>query len=165
LVLSTLHTNNAAGSFPRLLDLGVNPKVVSSAINVSIAQRLVRKLCDACKKETLLEGKDKELVEKILSKIADPGYLEGIQREKVWEPVGCAECNGLGYKGRMGVFEAILVDAEIEKAALANPSERDIRQAALPQELLTLEEDGILKALSGSTSLNELERVIDLSSA
>lgn len=160
LVLSTLHTNNAAGSFPRLLDLGVNPKVISSAINVSIAQRLVRKLCDKCKREVALEGEKKAYVEKVIAGIADPSYLEGVQQEKIWEPVGCEECHGLGYKGRIGVYEAILVDGEIEKAVIANPSERDIRAAAKSQNLLSLEEDGVLKALSGITSLEELSRVV-----
>ena len=164
LVLSTLHTNNAAGSFPRLLDLGVNPKVISSALNVSIAQRLVRTLCQACKKETLLEGKDKEVVEKILGNIPDPVYLEGIQRKNTWVPVGCSECSGLGFKGRIGVFEAIVVDSEIEKAIIINPSERDIRGAAKSQKLLTLVEDGVIKVLMGTTALEELDRVVDLSS-
>ncbi|MEX2013836.1 MAG: GspE/PulE family protein [Parcubacteria group bacterium] len=163
LVLSTLHTNNAAGSFPRLLDLGVNPKVISSAINVSIAQRLVRKLCQACKKEKLLEGKTKEMIEKVLSGISDQTYLDGIQREHVWSAVGCAECNNLGFKGRIGVYEAILVDREIEKAVITNPSERDIREAAKSQKLLTLVEDGIIKALTGTTTIEELDRVVDLS--
>ncbi|MDP3763888.1 MAG: GspE/PulE family protein [bacterium] len=164
LVLSTLHTNNAAGSFPRLLDLGVNPKVISSALNVSIAQRLVRQLCQACKKEIPLAGTNKEMVEKILENIPDPAYLEGIQRKHTWASVGCPECSGLGFKGRIGVFEAILVDNEIEKAVIINPSERDIREAAKSQKLLTLVEDGIIKVLSGVTTLEELDRVVDLSS-
>lgn len=163
LVLSTLHTNNAAGAFPRLLDLGVNPKVISSALNISIAQRLVRTLCSNCKKEKLLEGKDKETVDRILSGITDVTYLTGIQREKVWQAVGCPECNGLGYKGRIGVYEAVLVDDAIEKAVIENPSERDIREAAKAQNLLTLPQDGVLKALNGVTTLEELERVVDLS--
>ncbi|KKW15510.1 MAG: hypothetical protein UY54_C0008G0001, partial [Parcubacteria group bacterium GW2011_GWA2_50_10b] len=162
LVLSTLHTNNAAGSFPRLLDLGINPKVMSSAVNISIAQRLVRTLCQACKKETVLEGREKELVEKILAGITDQSYLEGVQKEKHWTSVGCPECNGLGYKGRIGVYEAILVDNEIEKAVIANPSERDIREAAKKQDLLTLEQDGILKVLNGVTTLEELGRVVNM---
>src|SRR3989339_739023 len=164
LVLSTLHTNNAAGSFPRLLDLGVNPKVISSALNVSIAQRLVRTLCQACKKETLLEGKDKEVVEKILGNIPDPVYLEGIQRKNTWVPVGCSECSGIGFRGRIGIYEAILIDDKIEKAVITNPSERDIREAAKGQKLLTLVQDGIIKVLSGITTLEELDRVVDLSS-
>jgi type IV pilus assembly protein PilB len=165
LVFSTLHTNNAAGTFPRLLDLGVNAKVVSSALNVAIAQRLVRTLCEKCKKEKVLAGKDKETVERILAGIADASYLEGLQREKVWVPGegGCAACNGLGYKGRIGVYEAILMDERIEKAVNENPSERDIREAAKPQNLLTLPQDGVIKALEGTTTLEELDRVIGLS--
>ncbi|MDB5266785.1 MAG: pilB1 [Parcubacteria group bacterium] len=164
LVLSTLHTNTAAGSFPRLIDLGVNPKIISSALNVAIAQRLVRKLCDTCKKEVLLEGKQKEIVDRALAGITDPTYLEGIQREKSFEPVGCEACHNLGFKGRIGVYEAVLVDANIEKAVIDNPSERDIESAAKPQHLLNLAEDGILKVLKGETSLPELARVLDLSS-
>ncbi len=163
LVFSTLHTNNAAGSFPRLLDLGVNSKVVSSALNVSLAQRLVRTLCKTCKKEVTIAGRDKELMDRILSGVTDPTYLENIQREKLYVPVGCEACNNLGYKGRIGVYEAILIDAEIEKAVLSNPSERDIREAANKQKLLTMAQDGLIKALEGKTSMEELERVIDLS--
>ena len=163
LVLSTLHTNNAAGSFPRLLDLGVNPKVISSALNISIAQRLVRKLCQVCKKEVPLEGTNKTMVDKVLSNILDQTYLEGVQKEHIWTSVGCTECNGLGFKGRIGVFEAVLVDSEIAKVVIANPSERDIRAAAKSQKLLTLAEDGVIKVLAGVTTLEELDRVVDLS--
>jgi type IV pilus assembly protein PilB len=165
LVLSTLHTNNAAGSFPRLLDLGINPKVVSSALNISIAQRLVRTLCQNCRKETLLEGAQKEKVEKIIETITDKAYLNEVDRTKAWIPVGCPECNNLGYKGRIGIYEAILVDASIEKVVIENPSERDIREAAKSQNMLTLAQDGILKVLKGLTTLEELDRVVDLSSS
>lgn len=163
LVFSTLHTNNAAGSFPRLLDLRVNSKVISSALNISIAQRLVRTLCDKCKKEVPLEGKDKEIVDKIISEISDKTYLEGLDTTKIYKPVGCESCNNSGYKGRTGVHEAILMDAAIEEAVLRNPSERDIREAAKPQNLLTLAQDGIIKVLEGKTSIDELDRVVDLS--
>ncbi|MBX4181438.1 type II/IV secretion system protein [Candidatus Parcubacteria bacterium] len=163
LVLSTLHTNNAAGAFPRLLDLGVNSKVISSALSISIAQRLARTLCEACKKEVVLEGEAKKTVERIVGEIEDKTYLEGVQQEKVWAPVGCPECNNLGYRGRIGIFEAVLVDSEIEKAVIENPSERDIREAAKKQKLLTLPQDGVVKALQGLTTLDELDRVVDLS--
>ncbi|MDB5254081.1 MAG: pilB1 [Parcubacteria group bacterium] len=162
LVLSTLHTNNAAGSFPRLLDLGVNPKVISSALNVSIAQRLVRVLCPICRKEVPLSAEQKALVDKALAKVTDQTYLEGVQREHMFEPVGCDKCHD-GFKGRIGVFEAILVDEHIEQAVINNPSERDINTASRTQNLLKLEEDGILKVLNGTTSLSELSRVLDLS--
>ena len=164
LVLSTLHTNNAAGSFPRLLDLGINPKVISSALNISIAQRLVRKLCEECKKEIPLSGDHKDLVDKVLKNIKDPTYIENVQREKVWTSVGCEKCGGLGFKGRIGIYEAILTTDEIEKVVTTNPSERDIRVAAESQGLLTILEDGVLKALEGITTLEELGRVVDLSS-
>ena len=164
LVLSTLHTNNAAGSFPRLLDLGVNPKVVSSALNVSIAQRLVRTLCETCKKKIPLESKNKEVIDKVLAQIPDSVYLDGIQRVHIWAAVGCPKCNSIGFRGRIGIYEAILIDDKIEKAVITNPSERDIREAAKGQKLLTLVQDGIIKVLSGITTLEELDRVVDLSS-
>lgn len=163
LVFSTLHTNNAAGTFPRLLDLGINPKVISSAINISMAQRLVRKLCIECKKEVPLEAETKTLIDKVVAGITDKEYTTGLQTEKMWQPVGCEKCNGLGYKGRLGVYEAILVDEKIEEAVNKNPSERDIEAAARSQNLLSLVEDGILKVLKGETSLDELKRVVDLS--
>lgn len=165
LVLSTLHTNNAAGSFPRLIDLGVNPKVISSALNVSIAQRLVRTLCQSCKKEVVIEGKDKEVIERILGGITDKSYLEGVKTDKMWTTGGgsCDKCSGLGYKGRIGVYEAVLVDNDIEKVVIENPSERDIKETAKKQRLLTIAQDGILKVLKGSTTLEELDRVVDLS--
>lgn len=163
LVLSTLHTNTAAGTFPRLLDLGINPKVVSSAVNIAIAQRLVRKLCDKCKKEVVLEGEVKNTFDKVLDKIVDKSYLDNVQREKMWKAVGCPECNGSGFNDRLNIFEAILVDENIEKAVVTNPSERDIELVARAQGLLNLVEDGLLKVLNGETSLEELGRVIDLS--
>lgn len=163
LVLSTLHTNNAAGTFPRLLDLGVNPKVISSAVNISIAQRLVRKLCPTCKKEESLVGKKKEMFDRVINGIIDQSYVKDLQREKVWTPVGCEACNGLGYKGRMGVYEAILVDQNIEKTVTENPSERDIEAVSRGQGLPNLVEDGFIKILKGETSFEELERVVDIS--
>ncbi len=164
LVFSTLHTNNAAGSFPRLLDLGVNSKVISSALSLSMAQRLVRMVCDKCKVETKLEGKDRELVDKVLAGVTNPKYLEGIQREKIWKAKegGCEACGNLGYRSRIGVHEAIIVDAEVEKAVLNNPSERDIVEAAKAQGLLNLNQDGVLKVLQGKTTLEELDRVVGL---
>jgi type IV pilus assembly protein PilB len=162
LVLSTLHTNNAAGSFPRLMDLGVNPKVITSAINISIAQRLVRVLCPDCKKETVPDETQKKIIDSTLEGVADKSYLEGVQKEKIWISVGCDKCNKLGFLGRIGVFEAILADEAIEKVVLTNPSEREIRKAAEPQNILTMKQDGIIKVLQGTTSMDELARVIDL---
>ena len=162
LVFSTLHTNSAAGSFPRLIDLGINTKTMTSAINIALAQRLVRKLCPYCKKEVALEGKDKDSVNIALSQIKDPSLLEGIQKEKIWQAVGCEKCNGSGYKGRIGIYEAIITDENLERAVRENPSERDIKRVTTEQGIPDMKQDGMIKVLKGITSLDELERVIDL---
>ncbi len=160
LVFSTLHTNNAAGTFPRLIDLGINSKVLTSAITIAIAQRLVRKLCTTCRKETVLEGKEKEVVDRIVSTIHTIDKIP--QTVNHFIPVGCPACNNTGYKGRLGIFEAILADAAIEEVVNMNPSEREIKKAALPQGILDMLQDGIIKVLQGITSIDELRRVIDV---
>ena len=162
LVFSTLHTNNAAGAFPRLIDLGVNPKVITSAINVAMAQRLVRKLCVECKKKVALEGDNKKIIEKILETIKDPEYLEGLSADFVWEPIGCEKCNYTGFKGRVGIYEAIRSTEKIEEVVEKNPSEREIEEASKEQNILNMSQDGVIKALSGLTSLDELGRVVNL---
>ncbi|MEX1028369.1 MAG: GspE/PulE family protein [Candidatus Paceibacterota bacterium] len=166
LVFSTLHTNDAAGTFPRLIDLGVDAKVITSAVTLSMAQRLVRKLCENCKKEAPIEGKDRETVDALLTSLGEKNekYLTDLQTEKMWVPEGCDECNGLGYKGRLGIYEAILGDKAIEMVLRENPSIREIWEAAKPQGIPKLAEDGVVKALQGITSLEELRRVVDIDS-
>ncbi len=162
LVFSTLHTNNAAGTFPRLIDLGVNAKIIPSAVSVSMAQRLVRKLCLHCKKEIQLEGRTKDVIEKTFKSIKNPDeYIDHVPTS-IFEPVGCVTCNMTGYMGRLGIYEAILRTAEIEKAIKDNPSERDIWKAAENQNILNMKQDGVIKILKGITSLPELERVVDV---
>ncbi|HEU0080796.1 MAG TPA: GspE/PulE family protein [Candidatus Paceibacterota bacterium] len=161
LVFSTLHTNDAAGSFPRLIDLGVNPRVISSAMTIALAQRLVRKLCPACKKEEMIAGSDKETVDKVVAGIVDRSQAPA-STEKYWKAVGCDKCNGTGYRGRIGVYEGILVTEEINKLVEYSTSEKDIAKAARPQGLLTMLEDGVIKVLQGVTSLDEVQRVISL---
>jgi type II secretory ATPase GspE/PulE/Tfp pilus assembly ATPase PilB-like protein len=162
LVFSTLHTNTAAGTFPRLIDLGVNPKIISSALNLAMAQRLVRKLCVECRKQIILEGNDKIIVDGVLNTIVDKTYLEGIDTTHAWQAVGCSKCNGIGYKSRLGIYEAIVMNQDIENVVKNNPSERDIQKAALPQNILSLKQDGILKVLQGITTVEELQRVVDI---
>lgn len=162
LVFSTLHTNTATGSFPRLMDLGVNPKVIASAINISIAQRLLRKLCLNCKKEIPLDGEHRKVFETIINSIQDKNYLKNLQTESVWQATGCDKCNSTGYKGRIGIFEAVLIDESVENIIQKNPSEREIKKATVNQGLLDMRQDGVIKALKGITSIGELERVIDL---
>jgi len=160
LVFSTLHTNNAAGAFTRLIDLGINPKILTSAINVAIAQRLVRKLCPDCKKKVQLEGGDLNSIKNIYNEIKDsdkPAFSG-----EVFEAVGCEKCNGTGYKGRIGIFEAIISNEKVEKIIQENPSEREIMKAAADQGILTMPQDGIIKVIQGTTTLEEIQRVVDL---
>jgi type IV pilus assembly protein PilB len=162
LVFSTLHTNSAAGAFPRLIDLAVNPKIITSAINVAMAQRLIRRLCPVCRQERSLNDKEKEITTRTLAGISDKTYLEGVQTEKVYDAKGCEKCNGTGYKGRVAICEAILTTKAVEEIITGNPSDRDIKIAAKPQNILDMEEDGVLKILRGVSTFDELSRVIDL---
>jgi type IV pilus assembly protein PilB len=162
LVFSTLHTNNAAGTFPRLVDLGVNPKTLSSAINIAMAQRLVRRLCPHCKHSAPISEADKKTIDAVLESVFDKTQIEGLQREVVYSAQGCEECNNTGFKGRIGVHEAILMNDAIEKVINENLSEREIRKASLPQGILDLKQDGVVKILQGITTLEELTRVVDM---
>lgn len=162
LVFSTLHTNNAAGTFPRLIDLGINPKIITSAVSVSMAQRLIRKLCVRCHNEVPIEGHTKEIIDRIVSSIKNiDEYIKEIPTT-IAEAKGCDKCNFTGYKGRVGVFEAILRSEKIDKVVRENPSEREIWKAAEEQGILNMKQDGIVKVLNKITSLSELQRVIDL---
>jgi type IV pilus assembly protein PilB len=153
LVLSTLHTNDAAGTIPRLIDLGVNPNIIAPAINVSMAQRLVRKLCNNCKEKYEPKKEELEIIKK---------YKPAAEGKYLYRARGCDACNNIGYKGRIGIFEAILIDEKMEDLILQNPSEKDILQTAKDQGILNMQEDGILKVLDGITSLEELQRVVEL---
>jgi type IV pilus assembly protein PilB len=160
LVFSTLHTNNAAGTFPRLIDLGVDPKTIISAISIAMAQRLVRKLCQVCKEEKAIPEEDRKHIGAILHTM--PKGVSVPQKERYWTPKGCDRCNNIGYVGRVGVFEAILSDSSIEKIVRENPSEREIAVVAAAQGIPNMQQDGILKVLTGITSLQELLRVVNL---
>src|SRR3989338_7281349 len=163
LVFSTLHTNDAAGSFPRLIDLGVDENVLSSAIIVALAQRLVRKLCDKCRVECMPTAEEQKVIEKYVATIGDRALVPP-ESKKVWRAKegGCAECHGRGYKGRMGIYEAVFMDPSIEDILRTKPSEREIYAAARPQGIPSMQEDGIIKVLRGQTSMDELRRVVDL---
>ena len=162
LVFSTLHTNNAAGAIPRLIDLGVDGKIIPSALTLTIAQRLMRKLCEKCRKELPPTAEEKQLIEKVLSTISPAVKLPPPTLGSLWHPTGCEACNNTGYKGRIGIFEAIMMDQNIEKAIEESPNERAIKKAAEPQGILTLEQDGVIKVVEGVTDLPELLRVVEI---
>jgi len=168
IVFSTLHTNNAAGVIPRLIDLGVNPKILVSALSLSMAQRLVRKLCQFCKKENAPTEEETKTMKLVLDSIKNEGkdlskYNVKVEENfKIFSPIGCDKCNKTGYKGRIGIFEAIKTDEAIENIIPQNPSEHEIKKTARAQGTLTMRQDGVVKVLTGITSLAEVQSVVDL---
>ncbi len=171
MVYSTLHTNNAAGVIPRLIDLKVNPKIMVSALSISMAQRLVRKLCTSCKKEKAqneITEEEIKIIKTIINSMKEEGKdlnqykLNPDGPFKLFAPVGCEKCNHIGYTGRIGIFEAIKTDENIEKIILQNPSEREIKKIARTQGILSMREDGLVKILNGVTSFEEVQGVVDL---
>lgn len=160
LVFSTLHTNSAVGAFPRLIDLGVDYRMIGSSVNLILGQRLVRVLCKHCKESYTANADETALVKKIIA--THPKPPEFAQPYTLYKADGCEKCNHTGFKGRQGVYEAIRVDDAVEEAVIRDPREHVILQAAAPQGIPTMAEDGIIKVLEGSTSLVELQRVVDL---
>ncbi len=171
LVLSTLHTNDAAGAIPRFLAMGAKPYLLAPALNLVMAQRLVRRLCEKCKKEIELDEVTKNRAEEIMSRagkdIKEIEEIKDIENKnirdvKFYGPVGCEECNHLGYKGRVGIFEMFEMVKEIEEVILSNQiSEYKIREIAIKNGMLTMVQDGLLKAMRGITSVEEVFRVAE----
>jgi type IV pilus assembly protein PilB len=168
MVFSTLHTNNAAGVVPRLIDLGVNPKILASALSLSIAQRLARKLCTKCKITRPVTQEEEEVIRKTLERAERLGKnlkeygVDAKQKIELWTAPGCEACSGLGYKGRIGVFEAILADRALQEIMPKNPSEKEIKEIAEKQGILNMVEDGLIKCITGVTSIEELKKVVDI---
>jgi type IV pilus assembly protein PilB len=165
LVFSTLHTNNAAGTIPRLIDIGVNPKIIGSALNITLAQRLVRKLCTNCKEPYSPEGKEREFLDRVL-----PGILELRPELKVPETLfrskGCEKCTTTGYKGRISIYEGIRMDSSVEEVIKdGNPSEREIKEASIHQGILDMRQDGVVKVLRGITTIDEVAGAVGLTDA
>lgn len=172
LVLSTLHTNSSAGAIPRLIDMGVENFLLASTLNVVLAQRLVRRVCGSCKQKydppedmitevkrvledinnaQLLESRDKKMLE--LVKNAGTGSI------KLYRATGCNKCNDTGYKGRSGIYEVLQVSEKIKSLIIDKATESDISKVATDEGMITLLQDGYLKALEGITTLEEVLRV------
>jgi type IV pilus assembly protein PilB len=173
LVLSTLHTNSAAGAIPRLLDMGVEAFLLSSTLAGVLAQRLVRRICEFCKEEyeppeeiqtdlketiaaisanTVLVSKDTE-VAKLLNKV------KGQEKLKLYHGKGCAKCDNVGYKGRVGLFELLSASEAIAHATLDGSPSSKLHEISVKEGMITLLEDGIVRALEGTTTLEEVMRV------
>ena len=164
LVFSTLHTNDAAGTIPRLIDLGVKPAIIAPAMNVTMAQRLVRKLCQSCQKQTTLTSEQKKIISAECINFPKTVMIAPESEWKIFiaNEAGCDTCNHTGYKGRTGIFELIFIDDIIERMIMTSPSEFDIKKSAMQQGQITMRQDGILKVLAGITDYTEYERVVGI---
>jgi len=172
LVLSTLHTNSAAGTVPRLLDMGAEPFLIASTVNVVMAQRLVRKLCPDCRQnftldDELLKSLGKEIdLDHVLSVAAENNFIgKSIAAEKDWSKinffraVGCERCSQEGYKGRVGIYEVMEISEDIAKMVSARSDSNEIEKKACEEGMMKMLEDGVVKALQGTTSIEEILRV------
>jgi len=163
LVLSTLHTNDAAGTIPRLIDLGIKPQTLAPAISMAMAQRLVRKLCPKCRTEKEIGSALAKTIKDRLGSLEERFNIRNITGEtKIYHPGKCTDCNETGYKGRVGVYEAFTISREIERMILASPTVSDIADQAVKEGMTTMLQDAYLKLLNGITSIEEIERVLGI---
>lgn len=158
-VLSTLHTNDAAGAVPRLLNMGVKAFVIAPGLNAIIAQRLVRRLCEECKKEKKLDPFMLQKVKGILDAIPKKSETVLPNELKFYSAPGCEKCNKSGYKGRVGIYEVIVKSDALEKLIMAGAGSGEIKKAMIEEGMLTMMQDGLLKALQGITDVEEVFRV------
>ena len=149
LVLSTLHTNDAPSAITRLIEMGIEPFLVASALDCVVAQRLARLLCSNCKRRTIIPA----------AVLHENGYKAVVDLES-YEPVGCSRCGGSGYRGRIGLYEVMTISREIETLALERRPAEEIRDVAVRQGMRRLREDGLEKVRQGRTSIAEVLRVI-----
>ena len=158
LVLSTLHTNNAVGVIPRLIDLGVERFLIPSSLNLMIAQRLARRLCPDCKERVLANPAEQKIIEDNLSTL--PKDIKDSLPYKppyyIYKSKGCPACNNKGYLGRFGIFEMLRMTLELEQIILTQPSQERLMAEAKRQGMITLRQDGIIKVLEGTISLEEV---------
>jgi len=153
LLLSTLHTNDAATTLPRLLDMRVEPFLVASTVNLVIGQRLVRQICANCKTEKSLSDEEHARLLETASE-----NIVGVNR-KFYYGRGCESCNGNGFKGRVAINEILEVNEEIRNAILAKASTSEVRSIAVKNGMTTMLGDGITKAMAGMTTIEEVLRV------
>ncbi|OHA55629.1 MAG: hypothetical protein A2226_00975 [Candidatus Veblenbacteria bacterium RIFOXYA2_FULL_43_9] len=163
LVLSTIHTNSAAGAIPRFLSMGAKPFLLAPAVNSIIGQRLVRRICENCKEEHKLESDVLERAKKTLSSISPKSEVKvDLGKLKFFHGKGCAKCSQLGYRGRIGIYEIMTMSPKIEKIIFANKaSEVELQEIAVANGMVTMVQDGLLKALQGITTVEEVFRVAE----
>ena len=154
LVFSTLHTNDAAGAIPRLIDLGAEPFLLASSMTCIVAQRVVRKICLGCKEEYLAPPEVVADFKKVLGSL----YKQG-DKLKLYRGKKCAKCNNTGYYGRVGIFEVVPVTEKIGRLIMERASATDIEKQAIEEGMITMKQDGYLKVLEGVTTIEEVLRV------
>jgi type IV pilus assembly protein PilB len=183
LVFSTLHTNNAATCLPRLLDMGIEPFLIASTVKAVVGQRLVRRLCTTCRQQYVPEQTEIDEIVKLFNLKSDKdfSYIHTLENQAIeqkvggetesstsettinhlWRanPEGCEECSHTGYKGRIGIYEVLGVDVPIQKMIVANATSNEIQDQAIEQGMVTMQTDGLIKAIRGNTTLDEVLRV------
>ncbi len=159
LVLSTLHTNDAAGAIPRLINMGVKPFVIGPALSVVMAQRLVRRLCQNCKTEAKLSPAIMEKIVYLMKQLPPQLNIKLPEPLMFYHSTGCDACHNLGYKGRIGIYEALENTEAVQKLIMEEASMSEFRRAGIAQGMVTMVQDGLLKALDGITDVEEVFRV------
>lgn len=167
LVLSTIHTNSAAETLTRVIQMGIQPFLIPASFNIVIAQRLIRRLCPHCKQEIGLQELDKETLADIQNalRLTDKNELmsrvgaEKLKNPKFFKPVWCEHCDNTGYKGRLWLYEVLNISDGVKEMVLAWDSAFNINKQAIKDGMVSLEQDGIIKALNGHTSLQEVYSV------
>ena len=166
LVLSTLHTNDAIGTIPRLIDMGIEPFLLASSLQAVASQRLVRRICDSCKMEEIITAGQKKLIEDIFQTIPEKEVvafeLSVKQKIVVYKGKGCSKCANTGYKGRIAIYEVMDIDSKMHEVISDQKGQENVvRDEAHKQGMLSMKQDGILKVLKGITTLSEIERVTE----
>jgi type II secretory ATPase GspE/PulE/Tfp pilus assembly ATPase PilB-like protein len=162
LVFTTLHTNDAAGAVARLVDLGVRPVSIAPALSMVVAQRLPRRVCQKCAKFVSPSPSELKKIKEGLKTVRKEILPKDFFKEnfKIPKAQGCLECNNTGYRKRIGIYETFLVDDEMERFILTNPSIVDMRDLAIKKGMVLMYQDGLIKVLEGITTIEEIERVV-----
>ncbi|MBL7154892.1 MAG: type II/IV secretion system protein [Candidatus Portnoybacteria bacterium] len=163
ILLSTLHTNNALGVIPRLVDMGIGSFLLPTSLNLAIAQRLVRRLCEKCKKEIIAPPRVIKIIEEELAKLS-PTQRKAFPLEKplkIYRPVGCKFCGNKGTKDRIALFEMLMMTPQLEEIINKELTETRIKEEAQRQGMITMRQDGISKVLQGLISFEEMLRVVE----
>ena len=158
LVFSTLHTPNASGALPRLLDMRAEPYLISSTVTCIVGQRVVRRICTSCKVSKVISSEVIEQMQKVLDNLYDFKKAKGLH---LYWGKGCKECNNSGYLGRIGIFEVLVVSENIAKMILAHSRAQDIEKTSIFEGMITMKQDGFLKVIEGITTIEEVLRVAE----